>query len=90
MQVIAAGSKTISAFETGSHIMLAGIVAQLVVTILFLVVFTLFFSRLRSRRGVDIRHADEDLKKVFWGIIAIASLIVIRCVLVASALLSVF
>lgn len=60
--------------------MLGGIVAQLVVTLIFLIIFATFFSRLHSRHGIDIRYADKDLKTVFWGIIAIASLIVIRCV----------
>lgn len=60
--------------------MLGGIVAQLVVTFIFLAIFGIYFSRLHSRHGIDIRYADKNLKTVFWGIIAISSLIVIRCV----------
>ncbi|CDR49705.1 RHTO0S30e00650g1_1 [Rhodotorula toruloides] len=74
----AAGAEDASTFNVGSWIMLGGIVAQLVVTLIFLAVFGVYFSRLRSRHNVDIRYADSHLKVVFWGIIAISSLIVIR------------
>ncbi|KAJ8296175.1 hypothetical protein OF846_001479 [Rhodotorula toruloides] len=77
-QATAAGAEDASTFNVGSWIMLGGIVAQLVVTLIFLAVFGVYFSRLRSRHNVDIRYADSHLKVVFWGIIAISSLIVIR------------
>ncbi|BGO96914.1 hypothetical protein NBRC10513v2_002602 [Rhodotorula toruloides] len=74
----AAGAEDASTFNVGSWIMLGGIVAQLVVTFIFLAIFGIYFSRLHSRHGIDIRYADKNLKTVFWGIIAISSLIVIR------------
>lgn len=83
-QATAAGAEDASTFNVGSWIMLGGIVAQLVVTLIFLAVFGVYFSRLRSRHNVDIRYADSHLKVVFWGIIAISSLIVIRCILAVS------
>ncbi|BGP23642.1 hypothetical protein JCM10295v2_002543 [Rhodotorula toruloides] len=74
----AAGADDASTFNVGSWIMLGGIVAQLVVTLIFLAIFGIFFSRLRSRHDIDILYADKNLKTVFWGIIAISSLIAIR------------
>ncbi|GAA5897240.1 hypothetical protein JCM8208_003766 [Rhodotorula glutinis] len=66
-------------FEIGCDIMLAGIILQLVTTIIFLVVFGLYFRRLA------VVHPDRHVLRlgtrtglVFWGTLVMAALILVR------------
>ncbi|GAA5937494.1 hypothetical protein JCM3775_001245 [Rhodotorula graminis] len=66
-------------FEIGCNIMLAGIILQLVTTVVFLVVFGLYFRRLA------LVHPDRHVLRlksrtglVFWGTLVMAALILVR------------
>ncbi|GAA5861584.1 hypothetical protein JCM8547_008082 [Rhodosporidiobolus lusitaniae] len=74
---IAGGTDDTDVFNLGCHIMLAGIILQLVTTLAFLVVFFTYFYRLRNAR-TEVLSLGTGSGKIFWGVIAMAVLIIIR------------
>ncbi|BGP15525.1 hypothetical protein JCM10213v2_003504 [Rhodosporidiobolus nylandii] len=64
-------------FNLGCNIMLAGIVLQLVATLVFLAAFFTFYARLRNAT-YDVLSLRTGSGKVFWGIVVMAVLIIIR------------
>jgi membrane protease YdiL (CAAX protease family) len=76
---IAATTDDTDVFNLGCHIMLAGIILQLITTLVFLVVFGVYYHRFRKYRG-DCLSIRKGSGVVFWGVCAIAALILIRFV----------
>ncbi|GAA6039685.1 hypothetical protein JCM8097_001348 [Rhodosporidiobolus ruineniae] len=74
---IAAITNDMDTFNLGCHIMLAGIILQLVTTLVFMTIFTIYYHRLRQAKH-DVLSLRNGSGRIFYGIIAVAVLIIIR------------
>ncbi|GAA5837644.1 hypothetical protein JCM11251_002032 [Rhodosporidiobolus azoricus] len=75
---IAAITDDQSTFEMGCNIMLAGIILQLITTLIFLTAFSIYYHRLRAARGNGIFSLKAGTGRIFWGIVLMAAFIIVR------------
>ncbi|GAA5978991.1 hypothetical protein JCM11641_000117 [Rhodosporidiobolus odoratus] len=74
---IAAITDDMDTFNLGCHIMLAGIILQLVTTFVFLLAFGVYYHHLRKLQ-TDALSLRTGSGRIFWGILLMAVLIIIR------------
>ncbi|BGP34845.1 hypothetical protein JCM10296v2_006669 [Rhodotorula toruloides] len=75
---LAATTSDKALFKAGCNIMLAGIVLQLVLTVLFLAVVVLYFNRLRRATYEQVLNVRSRMGLLFYGIVVMDVLIIIR------------
>ncbi|GAA5895187.1 hypothetical protein JCM6882_006610 [Rhodosporidiobolus microsporus] len=75
---IAAITDDPTTFDTGCNTMLAGIILQLITTLVFLVAFSTYYHRLRLSRGSEVLSLRQGTGRIFWGVIFMAAFIIVR------------
>ncbi|GAA6039677.1 hypothetical protein JCM8097_001343 [Rhodosporidiobolus ruineniae] len=74
---LAATTDIRSTFDAGCNVMLAGIILQLITTLVFMTAFGIYYHRLRQTKG-DALSLREGSGRIFWGTVVMAVFIVLR------------